>query len=86
MTESVEIDEILRKGKERSERLAESVPLKALTKKELNKHLVLLYRMMCTLQVECDILKVWVDDLRSNQQVSEEPNDADDESTPEATD
>jgi hypothetical protein len=85
MTDSTEIDEILRKGKERSKLLTESVHLKALTKKELNKHIVLLYRMICTLQVECDILKIWVDDLRANLHISEETDDGDDETTPEAT-
>lgn len=70
MTEPTEIDEIFRKGKEQLERLAKIVPARALSPDELTKHLISTYRMIVALQAECDMLKVWVDELKANQHVA----------------
>ena len=67
MTEPTEIDDIFRKGKERLEWLAKIVPSRALSQDELTKSLISMYRMIVALQAECDMLKVWVDELKANQ-------------------
>jgi hypothetical protein len=67
VTEPTEIDDIFRKGKERLEWLAKIVPSRALSQDELTKSLISMYRMIVALQAECDMLKVWVDELKANQ-------------------
>ena len=70
MTESSEIDDIVRKGKEDLERLAEIVPSRALSPDEITKQLLNMHRVMVALQAECDMLKVWVDELKAHHHVA----------------
>ena len=69
MTEPNTIDDIFRESKEKLERLARIVPARVATPKELTDQFLNLYRLIVTLQAECDMLKVWVDELRNNQVV-----------------
>lgn len=83
MTEPTEIDDVIRKGMEKLERLDNFAPLQALSKDELNKHLRLMYRAIVAIQAECNMLKVWVDELKANQAVAENSTGVDDKAIPE---
>lgn len=82
MAEPNEIDEIFREGKEKLERLAKIVPQRALSPEELTKQLLNMYLMIVALQTECDMLKVWVDELKADQPVAGETSVAADETLP----
>jgi HKD family nuclease len=84
--EPTDIDEILRETKERLERIAKMVPVRAFTSEELTKNQISMYRVILSLHAKCELLKTTVDELKNHDHVDENTILLDDPDTTEATD
>lgn len=70
VTESIDVDEIVSKAKEKLERLAKMVLLRPMSPDEITQQLVLTAQYVIALQTECQLLKAMIDELKTHHHVT----------------
>jgi len=71
MTDSSKIDDIARAAKEKLEHFEALVLLRSFRPEQATKQMLMMYQMIVALQAECEMLKVWVDELKAHQHAAE---------------